>query len=120
MNTKWKGNAGILGVFSIIAVIFIQVGLKNNQKRTINDINRIHAEETFNQEEKEYIVYFWQETCFSCKEIEQTVLEYSDKCPLYIVDMENDKNKDAWYDWEQHHKEYDQVIGEAKSEKNNK
>ncbi|MCE4050947.1 thioredoxin domain-containing protein [Bacillus sp. Au-Bac7] len=99
------------------AVIFIPVELKKDQKRTIYDINRIRAEETFNQEEKEYIVYFWQKTCSSCKEIEQTVLEYREKYPLYIVDMENDKNKAAWYDWEQHHKEYDQVIGEVKNGK---
>ncbi|MCT2343560.1 thioredoxin family protein [Bacillales bacterium AN1005] len=78
MNTKWNGNPGILGVFINIAFIFLPVGLKKDQKRTIYDINRIHAEETFNQEEKEYIVYFWQETCSYCKEIEQTVLEYSD------------------------------------------
>ncbi len=45
-------------------------------------------------------MYFSQDTCSYRKEIEQTVLEYSDKL--------------------QHHKEYDQVIGEAKSGKNNK
>ncbi|MED4038371.1 hypothetical protein [Niallia taxi] len=67
MNTKWKGNAGILGVFSIIAVIFIPVGLKNNQKRTINDINRIHAEETFNQEKRNISCIFGRKLVFLVK-----------------------------------------------------
>lgn len=105
-------------IFIVIAVILIVCFaaiwlLNSNRINAIEDLTKIEASSTFNQQDEEYIVYFWQATCSYCKQIEEDVIEFSNSgdVPIYIVDMQEEKNESIWYDWEAHHKEYDKIIG---------
>jgi len=105
-------------IFIVIAVILIVCFaaiwlLNSNRINAIEDLTRIEASSTFNQQDEEYIVYFWQATCTYCKQIEEDVIEFSNSgdVPIYIVDMQEEKNEASWYDWEAHHKEHDKIIG---------
>ncbi|MGN8843130.1 hypothetical protein ACTNDN_09940 [Niallia sp. HCP3S3_B10] len=105
-------------IFIVIAVILIVCFaaiwlLNSNRINAIEDLTKIEASSTFNQQDEEYIVYFWQATCTYCKEIEEDVIEFSNSgdVPIYIVDMQEEKNEASWYDWEAHHKEHDKIIG---------
>ncbi|MEQ2467714.1 hypothetical protein [Niallia hominis] len=105
-------------IFIVIAVILIVCFaaiwlLNSNRINAIEDLTKIDASSTFNQQDEEYIVYFWQATCSYCKQIEEDVIEFSNSgdVPIYIVDMQEEKNESIWYDWEAHHKEYDKIIG---------
>ncbi|WP_048718784.1 thioredoxin domain-containing protein [Bacillus sp. 522_BSPC] len=105
-------------IFIVIAVILIVCFaaiwlLNSNRINAIEDLTKIEASSTFNQQDEEYIVYFWQATCTYCKEIEEHVIEFSNSgdVPIYIVDMQEEKNEASWYDWEAHHKEHDKIIG---------
>ncbi|MCM3363794.1 hypothetical protein [Niallia sp. MER TA 168] len=105
-------------IFIVIAVILIVCFaaiwlLNSNRINAIEDLTKIDASSTFNQQDEEYIVYFWQATCSYCKQIEEDVIEFSNSgdVPIYIVDMQEEKNESSWYDWEAHHKEYDKIIG---------
>lgn len=117
MNKKVKGL-----IFS--AVVICLAGLlvmliQTNEPKAIKDIKKIAAQETYTQADKEYIVYFWQEACSYCKQIENVVLEYTKtgETPLYIVDMGDKENAVSWYDWQDHHNKYDKVIGRVEDGK---
>ncbi|MDU1847053.1 MAG: hypothetical protein E6778_16080 [Niallia nealsonii] len=119
---KKKNRPMIL--FSIIALIIIICiaaiwWLNSKSINAIEDIKKINASDTFDQQEEEYIVYFWQSTCTYCKQIEKDVISFSNSgdIPLYVVDMQEEKNESSWYDWEAHHKKYDQVIGKIEDGK---
>ncbi|MEM5596099.1 hypothetical protein AAHB53_06725 [Niallia circulans] len=85
-------------IFSVIVLIII-IGiaaiwtLKSKDNDAIEDIQKINASATFNQQEEEYIVYFWQATCTYCKQIEKDVLSFSNngEIPIYVVDMQDEK-----------------------------
>lgn len=105
-------------IFIVIAVILIVCFaaiwlLNSNRINAIEDLTKIEASSTFNQQDEEYIVYFWQATCTYCKQIEEDVIEFSNSgdVPIYIVDMQEEKNESSWYGWEAHHKEHDKIIG---------
>jgi len=104
-------------LFIILVVLIVVWQINRNDHPSMEDLTKISAENTFKQKDKEYIVYFWQATCTYCKEIEKDVLVYSASNPIYVVDMQNEKNVEKWYDWEEHHKKYDKVIGKVESDK---
>ncbi|WP_312099331.1 hypothetical protein [Niallia sp.] len=111
-------------IFSTIAVIVIICfaaiwWLNSKSINAIEDIKKINASATFDQQDEEYIVYFWQATCTYCKQIESEVIDFSNNgdIPIYIVDMQDEKNESSWYDWEAHHKKYDKVIGKMEDGK---
>ncbi|HWJ77894.1 MAG TPA: hypothetical protein VNR61_07445 [Niallia sp.] len=104
-------------LFIILVVLLVVWQINRNDHPSMEDLTKITAENTFKQKDKEYIVYFWQATCTYCKEIEKDVLVYSASNPIYVVDMQNEKNVEKWYDWEEHHKKYDKVIGKVESDK---
>lgn len=99
----------LLIVISFLGIWF----LNSSSNRNIDDLKRIDAVNTFNQEDNEYIVYFWQSTCSYCQQIEEDVLAFSNNgsMPIYIVDMQEEQNIVSWYDWKSHHLKYDQEIG---------
>ncbi len=104
-NKRWLMLLGGVTLFGLISFIYI---LNTNQ--TTHDF--ITAPEVFEQD-GEYFVYFWQEECRYCQEIEAEIKDYEDngRLPLYVVDMTKDENLNLWYDWEAHHDENDVVIG---------
>jgi len=65
--------------------------------RTI-ELPQIHYTETFSQDLDTYFVYFWRETCIRCQEFERDIVDaYNNGFPIFVVDMENEDNFDAWY-----------------------
>ncbi|MCT2537749.1 hypothetical protein NC661_12630 [Aquibacillus koreensis] len=103
--------------FSLILVtLFISIVLIGSVTKpiTIQSLKQIPFQDTYNQPENAYIVYFWQSDCKYCTEIEDDVLAFVKKSstPVYLVDMKEQANSEAWYDWEQHHQQYDVIVGE--------
>ncbi|TRZ35693.1 hypothetical protein CEQ21_08650 [Niallia circulans] len=112
MNNKVKWVLFTV-VFLIVAGGIIIPVLSKSSEETIHNIKQIKATETFSQKDNGYIVYFWQAGCSYCQQLEKSVLEYNKagEVPLYIVDMSDKENAASWYDWENHHKKWDKVIG---------
>ncbi len=83
----------------------------------MNEFPQINFQDTFTQEQTEYIVYFWQQSCSYCQQVEPDMIDFTlnHDIPIYLVDMEIASNQDAWYDWESHHKEYDIMIGKEEN-----
>ncbi|MFT8320919.1 MAG: hypothetical protein ABF649_08440 [Bacillus sp. (in: firmicutes)] len=118
-----KHKPRILMISIVLIVIICFIGIRfltgSSENTSIEDIKKIHAQQTFAQKEDEYIVYFWQSTCTYCEQIEEEVLKFSNngKIPILIVDMQDAANIGSWYDWEAHHKKYDKVIGKIEDGK---
>lgn len=102
---KIIGVISLVSLFTIISLILISL-------LSTNDEDVINGEEIFNLE-GEYVVYFWQENCRYCQEIEDDIDAFKEDRPLpiYIVDMTKSENRFLWYDWEAHHEENDRMIG---------
>lgn len=120
MNKKNRPTIIFSTVAVIIIICFAAIWWLNSKSiRAIEDIKKINASATFEQQDEEYIVYYWQATCTYCKQIENDVIEFSNDgdIPIYVVDMQDKENESNWYDWETHHKEYDKVIGKIEDGK---
>ncbi|MGM0524286.1 MAG: hypothetical protein ACQER2_09620 [Bacillota bacterium] len=103
-NKRW-----IILLSGVVLIILISIYFFNTNQ-TKHDY--ITAPDVFDQDGA-YLVYFWQEECRYCQEIETEIRDYEDngQLPLYVVDMTKAANLDLWYDWEAHHAENDVVIG---------
>lgn len=106
-------------LIALVAVIAIAV-VANFLTPTVNSITEfkhITYQETFDQKEPEYYVYFYQETCPMCMQFGPELVEAHNKnnVPVYVVDAAADENVDAWYDWQAHDKEYTKVIGKVEN-----
>ncbi len=102
----------LLSVFVIVisAVLFV---FTSSSAKTFEDIQKISAQDVFTQSDQNYLVYFWQEGCKYCIEVESDIVTYANdsSIPVYVVDMKKEANFHAWYDWESHHEKFDVVIG---------
>ncbi|WP_445486806.1 hypothetical protein [Niallia sp. 03133] len=111
----------VITIILVISICFIGIRFLNNHRgnTSIDEMGKINVQNTFTQREDEYIVYYWQATCSYCKQIEEEVIQFSNKgkIPVYIVDMQDPTNTGSWYDWEKHHKKYDKVIGKIENGK---
>ncbi|GGM41848.1 hypothetical protein GCM10011351_29950 [Paraliobacillus quinghaiensis] len=110
----------LVGITLVVAVLGI---ILLNQYKTvtvdsIDDIDKIDYQDTYTQDEGDYLIYFWQEGCSYCEEVAPDIIEFAQDAdmPIRIVDMQAPNNHDAWYDWETHHEEYDVKIGEVVDE----
>lgn len=103
-NKRWVFLSGV------VLVIFIGLIYLFNTNQSKRDF--ITTSDVFDQD-GEYFVYFWQEECWYCQEIEADIKDYEDngQLPLYVVDMTKAANLEMWYDWEAHHEANDVVIG---------
>ncbi len=78
------------------------------------ELPAILGSETFSQTDEEYLVYFYQDTCYYCELLDPTIAKaYATGMTMYKVDMAAEENVGLWYDWEAHHEEYDVEIGEV-------
>jgi len=102
-NKRWIILSGVVLII-LLSIYFF------NTNKTKHDF--ITAPDVFDQD-GEYFVYFWQEECRYCQEIEADISDYEDNgsLPLYVVDMTKAANLEMWYDWEAHHEANDVVIG---------
>ena len=103
-NKRWIILSGV------VLVIFIGLIYLFNTNQSKRDF--ITTSDVFDQD-GDYFVYFWQEECWYCQEIEADIKDYEDngQLPLYVVDMTKAANLEMWYDWEAHHEANDVVIG---------
>ncbi|WP_112182370.1 hypothetical protein [Paraliobacillus zengyii] len=112
-----KNTIITLAIIFILAIVGIVI---LNQIRTpklaIEELERINYQDTFSQETDDYLVYFWQNSCVYCEEVEPEVIDFiqNKETALLLVDMQDANNQSSWYDWESHHEEYDIKIGEVK------
>lgn len=102
-------------IFVSIAGIFLLTQFGQSGINTVEDIEQISYTQSLSQAEDDYIVYFWQEGCYYCELIAQDVVDFA-KDPdhtLYVVDMQQEENHAAWYDWVTHQDTYNEKIGEV-------
>lgn len=106
-------------LIALVVVIVVAVGANFlfPSVNSITDFKHINYKETFNQEESEYFVYFYQESCGLCQQFgpEIVTAHNDDNVPVYVVDMAATENGDAWYDWEAHDEKYTKVIGKMEN-----
>ncbi len=106
-------------LIALVAIVGIAV-VANFLSPTVNsvtDFKHITYQETFDQKESEYYVYFYQETCPICMQFGPELVEAHNKnnVPVYVVDAAADENLDAWYDWQTHDEKYTKVIGKVEN-----
>ncbi|WP_117168248.1 hypothetical protein [Paraliobacillus sediminis] len=104
-----------IGIIFILVIGIVILNQMRTSNITIEDLVRIDYQDTFTQESDDYLVYFWQEGCVYCEEVEPNVLEFiqNTDSPFFLVDMQEPNNQSAWYDWESHHEEHDIKIGKV-------
>ncbi|MDE5977749.1 MAG: hypothetical protein K2G70_04715 [Turicibacter sp.] len=102
---------------ALIAVLFIAVSVNFlfPSVNVLTDLKKISYQQTFDQKESEYYVYFYQETCPICLQFSsELIAAHNDqRIPIYIVDAAAEENLDVWYDWEAHDEEYTKIIGKV-------
>lgn len=103
----------------LVAVVVIAIGanILFPSVNSLTDLKKINYQEAFNQKQSEYYVYFYQESCPLCLQFspELVTAHNENNTPIYIVDMADDSNLDAWYDWDAHNQEYTKVIGKVEN-----
>ena len=108
-------------IYALVAVLVIAVGfnLFVPAVNSTNDLPQLTIDQVFEQPKDDYAVYFYTEDCGICKDFEPTIIhaKTKDSLPIYVVDMRESENEVAWYDWENHHNQYDKVIGRVENGK---
>ena len=102
----------IIGLISIIVLAVIANAVMPSLTSS-KDLPHISYQETFSQPEEEYFVYFYQESCGLCQEFSPELVDASanHEVSIYLVDLGDEANQSAWYDWETHNNIYPKVIG---------
>ena len=106
-------------LIALVAIVGIAVvaNFLSPSVNSVTDFKHITYQETFDQKESEYYVYFYQETCPICMQFGPELVEAHNKnnVPIYVVDAAADENIDAWYDWQAHDEKYTKVIGKVEN-----
>lgn len=106
-------------LIALVAIVGIAVvaNFLSPSVNSVTDFKHITYQETFDQKESEYYVYFYQETCPICMQFGPELVEAHNKnnVPVYVVDAAADENIDAWYDWQAHDEKYTKVIGKVEN-----
>jgi len=106
-------------LIALVAIVGIAVvaNFLSPSVNSVTDFKHITYQETFDQKESEYYVYFYQETCPICMQFGPELVEAHNKnnVPVYVVDAAADENLDAWYDWQTHDEKYTKVIGKVEN-----
>ena len=102
----------IIGLVTIIVLAVVANTLIPSISST-KDLPHISYLDAFSQEEEEYLVYFYQDSCSLCEQFSPELVQAvtKDEIPIYVVDLGDEVNTDAWYDWETHNQTYPKVIG---------
>lgn len=104
----------LIGCLVGLIVVAIGINFLMPSVRGTADLPFINYTSALEQSEEEYLVYFYQETCTFCKQLEPQVIKtYSEGTSIYVVDMLDETNQSAWYDWTTHHEKYTKEIGEV-------
>ncbi|MCL1990113.1 MAG: thioredoxin family protein [Defluviitaleaceae bacterium] len=100
-----------LSVIVVLLAALVVVDQVGPPTRTAQ-LPRIFYTEAFDQEEDVYFVYFWRSNCPRCAEFQPYVVRaFNAGTPVFIVDMNNNNNQDAWYRRGEHRD--DELIGRA-------
>lgn len=103
-------------IYVLVAIVVLATGvnLLTPILKGQTELPIILGAETFDQLDEEYMVYFYQDSCYYCQELKPAIMDaQAAGMKLYAVDMAADENVDLWYDWEAHHEMYDEEIGEV-------
>lgn len=107
MKKLIAGLVVILAVGAVASLLWPSV-------RSSRDLPAISYQDSFLQDRAEYFVYFYMEQCHFCQELEPYILKFHNEgVPIYVVDMADPANANAWYDWDTHHEQHTQVVGEV-------
>lgn len=112
---KKTGSIIIVVILIAISALFILTQISAGTINSVNDIEQINYQDSFSQSDEDYLVYFWQEGCYYCEVIDEEIIAFANDAtiPLFVVDMHQSANQNAWYDWDNHHELYDEKIGDV-------
>lgn|GEM_PF-1377954 len=107
---KWLGAALLLpGVLAGCSGPTAASGIEG-----ITNLPQIAYAETFSQDAEEYFVYFWQSDSEEAATFDPYIMYATmEGVAVFVVDMNDERNATAWYDWGAHHAAYSRVIGEV-------
>ncbi len=100
-----------VGTLFFVVVIVVIVGVIN-QNKFYNKFQEIGYSEVLSKD-GEYYVYYYDKNCSNCDNIKKDMEKFNKSNIVYLVDMSDGKNQNAWYDWKEHHAKYDVKIGEV-------
>lgn len=89
----------VIALVSIFTLLILGLLFFSQPSQTA-DLPQIYYTEIFEQEETEYLVYFWRDDCPRCTEFEPYVVEAFNRysLPLFVVDMQDDTNFSVWFE----------------------
>jgi len=105
----------LIGALALVALV-VGIGLlsSSSEVSATADLPMIHYTAAFDQDPDEYFVYFWNAACSFCQEFDPDVMEaHRAGAPIFVVDMANEDNQSAWYDWEGHHERFTTIVGDV-------
>ena len=101
------GLVGLLVVGGVASLLWPSIN-------STNDLTFINYQDVFSLEHDEYFVYFYNEDCRFCIELEPYIMKaHRAGVPIYVVDMVDPANANAWFDWDAHHALHTTVVGEV-------
>ncbi len=78
---------------------------------TYPDLTKISTSELFQQEQRDYYVYFYMERCPYCNEVKSAINEFAKTENIYGIDYAIVGNRVNGYDWAQAAVKYNKKIG---------
>ena len=113
-----KKKTLILGVISVIVVVLgatylLWQGLKTEPDNPYKELETVKLD-TFFDKQGDYYVYAQRAGCPYCDNVQGEIIEFSKINQLYVIDTRAEGNEELKdYDWDEHHKLYDEEIGEV-------
>ncbi|EOL41590.1 hypothetical protein RV11_GL000965 [Enterococcus phoeniculicola] len=100
---------------SVFIVILLAGAIYLLSKNDVeNKFETIQANQALNiKQTGNYYVYFFNQDCGYCKDVEDKIDRKFTNNNLFLVDMKKSENKSFEYNWEEHRKKYDKVVGEV-------
>ena len=95
-----------------IIIIGLAIVMVNNP---YNDFKNISINESLNQKDKSYYLYYYMKDCYYCNLIKEDMFNFAKKHKnIYFVDIDKYKNQRIKYDWESFNTKNDKEIGYSK------
>lgn len=114
---KKKLNKIIIIGLAIVMVTFIFYK-KITDNNPYNDFKNISINESLNQKDKSYYLYYYMKDCYYCNLIKEDMFNFAKKHKnIYFVDIDKYKNQRIKYDWESFNTKNDKEIGYSKDGK---
>lgn len=120
---RMKKRYYVAGIICVITVICIAGKLLykslfvTKPPNPYKDLNTIALDKLF-EKSGEYYVYAQRSGCPYCDNVKKEILQFSETNRIFVLNTQAKENEAAKdYDWIEHHKKYDEEVGEIVNDK---